>query len=68
MVVEVSAADSLSASEGTSETDGTSVKHKRIPLVIQRTISTADIYDVPGIPIIFVLGNQPQFTMFEEPH
>jgi len=31
-------------------------KSTLVPIVIRRTISSLDIYDVPEIPIIFVLG------------
>lgn len=31
-------------------------KSARMPIVIRRTISSLDIYDIPEIPIIFVLG------------
>ena len=31
-------------------------KPTRVPIVIRRTISSLDIYDIPEIPIIFVLG------------
>lgn len=31
-------------------------KPTRVPILIRRTISSLDIYDIPEIPIIFVLG------------